>query len=330
MFDAKYATRIKLMKIWEILRQETDEDNPMPTSVLMKKLDEMGIHCDRRTIYADIKLLNDCGYEVLCNKSQKNEYYVVDRSFDLPELRILLDAVQAASFITEKKTAEFVDKIADLAGSRRSEVIKQNIVAFNTTKNTNEAIYYSVNEIALAINCKKKVQFTYFDYDTNHKKVYRKDGKVYTVNPFATIFSDDNYYLVCYDDKYLSVTHYRIDRMDKVKKTEEDVKPLPDDHTLHDLKTHKKSVFGMYNGETENVQFIIDKNLIDVVYDKFGKDLKIMAYGEDKYTFTAEVKVSPIFFGWCCAFGERLKVVAPSSIIERIKEHVKTITNMYE
>ena len=109
MFDAKYATRIKLMKIWEILRQETDEDNPMPTSVLMKKLDEMGIHCDRRTIYADIKLLNDCGYEVLCNKSQKNEYYVVDRSFDLPELRILLDAVQAASFITEKKTAEFVD-----------------------------------------------------------------------------------------------------------------------------------------------------------------------------------------------------------------------------
>ena len=117
MFDAKYATRIKLMKIWEILRQETDEDNPMPTSVLMKKLDEMGIHCDRRTIYADIKLLNDCGYEVLCNKSQKNEYYVVDRSFDLPELRILLDAVQAASFITEKKTEEFVDKIADLAGS---------------------------------------------------------------------------------------------------------------------------------------------------------------------------------------------------------------------
>ena len=330
MFDAKYATRIKLMKIWEILRQETDEDNPMPTSVLMKKLDEMGIHCDRRTIYADIKLLNDCGYEVLCNKSQKNEYYVVDRSFDLPELRILLDAVQAASFITERKTKEFVDKIADLAGSRRSEVIKQNIVAFNTTKNTNEAIYYSVNEIALAINAKKKVEFTYFDYDANHKKVYRKDGKVYTVNPFATIFSDDNYYLVCYDDKYLSVTHYRIDRMDKVKMLDEDVKPLPSDHALHDLKKHKKSVFGMYNGETEKVKFVIEKNLIDVVYDKFGKDLKLMSFGDDKYTFTAEVKVSPIFFGWCCAFGERLKVVAPDSVIERIKEHVKTITNMYE
>ena len=145
------AFRIRLVKILEILRQETDEDNPMPTNTLIKKLAEQGIECDRRTLYRDIQVLNEYGYEVLCTGAISNEYYVVDRSFDIPELRILLDAVQAASFITPKKTEVLVDKIADLAGSHRAEVLKKNIMRFNITKHTHEAIYYYVNEIESAI-----------------------------------------------------------------------------------------------------------------------------------------------------------------------------------
>ena len=145
------AFRIRLVKILEILRQETDEDNPMPTNTLIKKLADQGIECDRRTLYRDIQVLNDYGYEVLRTRAISNEYYVADRSFDIPELRILLDAVQAASFITPKKTEVLVDKIADLAGSHRAEVLKKNIMRFNITKHTNEAIYYNVNEIERAI-----------------------------------------------------------------------------------------------------------------------------------------------------------------------------------
>lgn len=165
------AFRIRLVKILEILRQDTDEDNPMPTNTLIKKLAEQGIECDRRTLYRDIQVLNDYGYEVLRTRAISNEYYIVDRSFDIPELRILLDAVQAASFITPKKTEVLIDKIADLAGSHRAEVLKKNIMRFNITKHTNEAIYYNVNEIERAIMEGKKVSFFYFDYNAHRECV---------------------------------------------------------------------------------------------------------------------------------------------------------------
>ena len=163
--DNRVASKIVLLKIWEILNQETDEDNPMPSTVLLKKLDDMEIPCDRRTLYKYIDVLNEWGYEIKSNRSKNNEYWVIDRRFDMPELHIMLDAVQAASFIPEGKTAELVKKIASLAGSRKGEVLRSNIVAFNTTKNTNEAIYYSVNEIITAIRKKKQIIFYYFDYD---------------------------------------------------------------------------------------------------------------------------------------------------------------------
>lgn len=199
------ATRIKLLKIWEILCQETDEEHPMESTVLIEKLAELGVPCERKTLYRDIETLCEYGYEVICERGKKNQYYVLDRSFDLPELHILLDAVQAASFITPQKTVQLVDKIANLAGSRKGEVIKRNIVSFNNTKNTNEKIYYSVNEIVRAITKKKQIEFLYFDYDSKHNKVYRKEGNKYVMNPYATIFSNDNYYMLAYNDKHKTI-----------------------------------------------------------------------------------------------------------------------------
>lgn len=156
------SRKIKLLKIWEILNRDTDENNPMSTPVLIEKLSECGIEVDRKILYSDIKLLNNFGYEVMCHRSSSNEYYVADRKFDIPEIHILMDAVKAAGFITEKKTDELVNKIAQLAGSQRAEVLTRNVVEFNTTKSVNENIYYSVYEIATAIEEEKKITFTYF------------------------------------------------------------------------------------------------------------------------------------------------------------------------
>ena len=326
---AQNATRIKLLKIWEILCQETDEEHPMESTELIEKLAEMDIHCERKTIYRDIETLIECGYEVMCVRGKKNQYYVLDRSFDLPELHIMLDAVQAASFITPQKTKQLVDKIADLAGSRKGEVIKRNLVAFNITKNTNEQIYYSVDEIVRAISKKKKIEFKYFDYDANHKKVYRKEGNKYIMNPYSTILSNDNYYLLGYNDKHKNIMHFRVDRMDSVRMLEDDILPL-DSNNEFDVTKHKREVFGMFTGSEENVRFIIHKSLLDVIFDRFGSDVKLMKYDEDNYTFTADVQVSPIFIGWCCAFGQKVKVVSPSNVVEQIKEYVENIYKQYE
>ena len=196
-------SKIKLLKLWEILSRESDEEHPLTTGELIARLEKCGISCDRRTLYRDIAALCEFGYEVITRRGQhSNSYYVVDRGFDVPELRVLIDAVQAASFVTEKKTAELVDKIAALGGSNRAEILKRNIVEFNTTKHSNEHIYYNINALEDGVLSGRKVSFKYFDLDAKGERRLRKDGGRYLVNPVAMVFASDNYYLICYHDKH--------------------------------------------------------------------------------------------------------------------------------
>lgn len=319
--------RIRLLKIWEILCRETDEEHPMGTETLRARIADIGFNCDRRTLYDDIRVLNEFGYEIMTHRSTSNEYYVADRAFDIPELRILMDAVQAASFITERKTKQFVGKIAQLAGDKKAEVLQKNTVEFRMPKSDNETIYYTVDSIGRAIEQRKKISFRYFDYDIRHKKVYRKGGERYTVNPLSTVFSNDNYYLMCSDDKHDGIGHYRADRMDNVEITD---MPVPDAEYEIDLSKHKRALFEMFNGEDERVTFRADKSLIDHIFDKFGTDVRINYTDDGSVEFTADVKVSGPFLGWCCSFGRMLKVMYPQSIAQKIKEYACDLAAQYE
>lgn len=321
--------RIRLLRIWEILNRETDEDHPMGTETLREKLLEGGIDCHRVTLYEDIKLLNEAGYEIMTRRGRSNQYYVMDRKFSNPEVHILMDAVQAASFITEKKTAELVDKIAHLAGSQKAAVLKKNIVQFNTAKSDNESIYYSVSEIVTAINNRQKILFRYFDYDNNHERVYRRDGHRYVVSPFATIFADGHYYLVIYDDRHNKMVHYRIDRMENVTLLNE-LAVMPPDEIAFDFGSYKKQLFGMFSGETTNVTIEMSSHLMDVVFDLFGEKTKILPFGDDKIRFSADVQISDLFFGWCSSFGENVKLIAPQNVLDDYKLYLDKVKQQYK
>lgn len=322
-------SKIKLLKLWEILKQESDEDHPLSTGEVLDRLAKYGIQCDRRTLYKDIAVLNRFGYEVLYVHGQhSNLYYVVDRSFDVPELRVLIDAVQAASFITAKKTTELVDKIACLGGSNRAEILKRNIVEFNTTKHSNESIYYSINTIEDGIFSGRKISFQYFDLDCNGKRKFRKEGERYIVNPESMVFANDNYYLVCYDDKHKNTASYRIDRMFDVRVTDVPINESARPKGLN-VSEHRKQSFSMFGGRTVTVSFEADANLLDAVYDKFGEKTPVVAEKNGKIRFTAAVQLSPVFFGWCCTFGSKLKIIAPESVVNEMKAHMVEITEMY-
>lgn len=324
------AYKIKLVKILEILRQDSDEDNYIETSEILSKLATMGIICDRRTLAADIEVLNSYGYEVLSEKSpgKPNKYCVIDRSFDVPELRILIDAVQASSFITPKKTEELIDKIADLGGSHRAELLRRNIVKFNTTKSTNENIFYSINEINAAIENGKKVSFEYFDFNEKHERVYRRGGKRYFVNPLATIYDDENYYLICYYGKYEGVVHYRIDRMDHVQMVNDQPRDIYKGAPI-DIKRHKKTLFGMFQGEEQLVEFQADVSILDPIFDIFGDKVEIIPDGNGKLRFKAAVQLSPTFYGWCLAFGDKLQVIGPNEVVEKVVEYIHSLIIEY-
>lgn len=319
--------KIKLLKLLEMLRQNTDEQHPMSTSSIISSLAQIEITCDRRTLAQDIATLSDLGYEIMTTTvGHEKAYYVEDRNFSIPELKILIDAVHASSFITKKKSEELITKIASLAGSHRAEVLKRNMVCFNTRKHSNERIFYNVNDLEDAILRQKKVLFRYFDLNENGERVYRRDGHRYVVEPIALVFNEDNYYLTCYSSRHDSTSNYRIDRMDSVEVIDEDCceKAI----ALRDqVATYTEQAFKMFGGQLEDIVLEFDRGLIGVVYDKFGESVKMMPSGENKIIATVKVMISPTFWGWLFQFGNQMKIISPSSAVSMYAEKAQSIVN---
>ena len=329
------SRKIKLLKLWELLKSETDENHPMDTVEIIARLAKEGIEVDRKILYTDIETLNNYGYEVLKDRGRRNRYYVMDRGFDVPEVRILMDAVQAAGFVTEKKTEELLHKVAKLAGSKKGEVLKENIAKFSTVKSINESIYYSIDKIISAVEDGCKIGFNYFDYDLRRGKSFRKSkeeplkDKWYVVNPVATVFDDDQYYLICYDDKHEGLANYRVDRMDRVQILEEKITPNPDIENI-DLAERQRQMFGMFSGEIKTVTFEADRCLIDVIFDKFGNRVEIFRTDKEKIHCKVEVQAGPMFIAWCCSFDNRLRVTTPPSVVKMVKDHLTKTLEQYK
>lgn len=246
--------KIKLMKIMEILRQETDEEHPMTKVELAARLVAMKVSCSPRSLIRDIKLLNEQGYEIMERLvGHEKAYFVCDRSFSVPELKILIDAVQAASFVTEKKTLELIDKIAALGGSHKAAILKRNLIKFNTRKHRNETVYYTVGYLEDAIKQNRKVAFKYFDVTETGQRAFRRDGAEYVMEPVALVFNEDNYYLITYNEKHEATTNYRVDRIDSVRILDD-----PISETARSLRRkvarYTEEAFKMFNGQQETVR----------------------------------------------------------------------------
>lgn len=312
--------KVKLLKLLELLRKRTDEQHPMTTSEICAAMDEWGIPCDRRIVKQDVDNLNDLGYEVMVTMvGHEKAYYVEDRSFSLPELKILIDAVHASSFITEKKSEELIEKLAALAGEHRAEVLKRNMVCFNTRKHSNEKILYTIDTLEEAILTQKKVIFLYFDLDENGQRVYRRGGHHYVVEPVALVFNEDNYYLTSYSSRHDSTSNYRVDRMDAVEIIEE---PCGEKAVAlrDEVAAYTEQAFKMFGGQLEDVALEFDRGLIGVVYDKFGESVKMIPSGENRCIATVKVRISPVFWGWLFQFAGQMDIISPASLNEEYKQ----------
>lgn len=322
--------KIKLLKLAELLRQETDEQNPMRTNDVLAALGDMGIPCDRRTLAADVKLLNEQGYEVMtCVMGHQKAYFVEDRSFSAPELKVLIDAVQAAGFITEKKSAELTDKIAALGGSHRAELMKGSMVCFNTRKHTNESIFYNIDTIERAIVNRHRVSFRYFDLDEHGGRAYRNSMERYLVDPAALVYMEDNYYLLSFGGKYEGVTTFRVDRMDSV---DEENAPIVAESEIAalDLSGYTKQAFRMYGGETQYVTLRFQRALLGAVYDKFGEGLEVHSGMGGNLCARVNVQVSPTFFGWLTQFAGKMTLISPPDVVEDYREHLQKAMDAME
>lgn len=317
--------KVKLLKLLELLRQNTDEDHPMSTAQIAASLSQMGITFDRRTISQDIITLNELGYEIMSvMRGHDKCYYVEDRSFSIPELKILIDAVHASSFITEKKSEELINKIAALAGTHRAEVLKRNMVCFNTRKHSNERIFYNVDDLEDAILRQKKVLFRYFDLNEKGERVYRRDGHRYVVEPVALVFNEDNYYLTCYSSRHDSTSNYRIDRMDSVQVLDD---PCCEKAIAlrNQVAEYTEQAFKMFGGQAEDIVLEFDRTLIGVVYDRFGEATQMMNTSDTKCIASVKVQISPVFWGWLFQFAGQMNVLSPAHVVTKYFELVKSV-----
>ncbi len=319
--------KIKLLKIVEMLRQESDPEHPLKTVDICKKLTKMGITCDRRTLSKDIAVLRDYGYDIGAKMiGHEKGYYVDSRGFSVAELKIIIDAIQAAAFVTKDKTDDLVNRIAAMGGTRKKDILKSNIVCFNTRKHSNEGIYDNVEVLEEAIQGKKQASFYYFDKDEKGNRVYRKNKKRYVVEPMALIFHEDNYYLMCFSSKYDGITNYRVDRMEDV--TVEDA--LVSDGAKmddSDIARHTEQAFKMYGGPVSDVTIEFEDKLIGVVQDKFGEHVNIVRTAPDKCVASVQLQVSPTFWGWLFQFGKQMRILSPEKLVEEYHNKIKELAD---
>lgn len=325
------STRICLLKLYETLRAEADEENPMSRRRLAERLAEQGVPCHVRTISRGVKVLAELGYEVMTEYRDHEKYYFVpERGFSVPELKILIDAVQAASFVTPKKTDQIVDKIAALGGSHKKQLLKRYRAEFNTRKHSNESILYNVDSIERAIQKGKKVAFNYFDLNFDMKRLYRtrEDGTTrrYRVEPVALILSEDNYYLMAYNlNRPDDTTTYRVDRMDLVEVIEDSEMSEQALAKKKNVAKYTAQAFRMHSGEPAKVKLVFKKYLIGPIVDKFGESIRMRPVEDDCCTATVDVIVSKTFFGWLAQFGKDIVVAEPERVREQYLEHLKAI-----
>jgi len=321
----KYRT----LEILRILQEESDDKHPITTRDFCDRLGEKGFSCDRRTLSEDIADLKKLGYKISEKYVGKQKgYYYDDFPFSVEELKVLIDAVQASSFIPEKKSKILMDKLAKLGGYHRKEVLKGNMVTFNTRKHKDEKIMQNVGTINECISKHKKISFHYYDLDENKQKRLRKNRKRYIENPAALVYNDDNYYLVCYSGKYQDKVIYRVDRMYLIARVNEEASPETE-NIKTELPTYTKQAFSMFGGETEEVTLQFDRSILGPIYDQFGEDTAVNIVSDDLLETTVSVQISPTFWGWLFQFGKDISITGPKSIKKKAAKIVQQLHNLY-
>lgn len=303
--------KMKLIYLMKIFLERTDEDHSLSTAQLIDALAEYDVTAERKSIYTDIDLLRKFGLNIESRKSKTVSYYIDARNFELPELKLLVDAVQSSRFITARKSNELIKKISALTSTHHAKDLKRQVVMAERPKPLNEAIYYNIDAIHAAINGRRKINFKYFDYNVDKNRVYRKNGDVYCYTPVAMCWNDDKYYLICFNAKYDDFTSYRVDRMSNVEVCEEVADKI--DKTRFNIAEHTKRMFGMYNGELVSAKLRFDNSLVNTVQDKFGSALPLRASG-DQFEISVDVSNSPVFLSWMFQFGDKAEIVAPDSL----------------
>ena len=317
--------KLKLLYLLKILTEQTDEQHPMPMAVLREKLKAEEISAERKSLYSDLNCLMDFGVDVGFDPSKGNGgYYLASRDFELPELKLLVDAVSASRFITKSKSEQLIRKIEKLASRYEAVQLQRQVYTSGQIKNENESIYYHIDAIHTAVHENREISFLYMEWNLLKKLVARKGGKHYRISPWSLMWNDENYYLIGYDAAAGMLKHFRVDKMGSIEMLKER-REGEEIFKKCDLSAYSAKTFGMYGGEEQIVTLSFPNSLVGVVLDRFGKDVSLQKLAGERFAVHVKVMVSRQFYGWLAGIGKDVKVMAPESVREGYRGHLKEI-----
>lgn len=321
--------KLRILYLMKIFMKKTDEDHGMTMQEIREALEMYGIMADRKTIYADIEALRHFGLDIIGVKEGSTYcYHVGGRDFELAELKLLVDSVQSAKFITEKKSQQLIKKIENLASEYEGQQLQRQVYVAGRIKASNESIYYNVDKIHTAISRNSKIKFQYFQWNVKKEQELRHEGRQYVISPWALSWDDENYYLVGYDDEVREIRHYRVDKMLALEITRER-REGGECFRQFDIAAYTKKLFGMFDGEEQLVKLCCENDLAGVVIDRFGKDLSFFEIDEEHFEVKVKVAVSRQFLSWLIALGDGVEVVGPDSVVERMRKMGEEIVRKY-
>ena len=318
--------KLKLLYIRDYLERNSDEEHPVGAQELIEMLAKHGIDCERKAVYSDIRALQDFGLDILNRRGKSGGYYIGARNFELPELKLLIDAVQSSRFLTEKKSRELIGKLLNECNRFDESLMHRDVVIDRRVKSMNETIYYNVDAIQEAISRGVQIRFRYFDWGMDGQRRYR--DKDYQVSPYGLCQDNENCYLMAHSPRY-GVTHYRVDRMTDIALTEERRVPCPE-LTGSRLVEHANQLFQMYSGDSARVKLRFHRSMVNAVVDRFGHDTMLIPDGDDHFTFVVEVAVSPMFLSWVIGFGEKAQILYPQSVVEECRKLAHTAIEQHK
>lgn len=301
--------KLKLLYLAQLFQEQTDDEHTVTVKDMIAYLDKLGIPSERKAIYEDLELLRLVGMDIVHTRTKTHNFHLGQRTFELPELKMLIDVVQASPFLTAKKSMKLIGKLESLASTAQAGSLRRQVCVLNRVKTRNEQLYYNIDGINQAINEDKCIRFRYFDWTIQGGRAYRHGGKVYQECP-AALCVDRNYYLITYRPEEQRFIHFRVDRISNLKVADLARPALPKGF---DPARYVRTIFDMHSGDTQQVTLELDKHLLNVAMDRFGRDANYREGPNGEIILSAEVEVSPTFLSWVLCFGGQARILEPAS-----------------
>lgn len=323
--------RERLLEVRRFFERHTDDNHPKTLEDLLEYLSTIGdtSKLAKKSVKDDIQALTDSGFEVQ-DELEKNglakKYWHSARLFEIHELRMMVDAIVAAKFISEDVTERIVEKLQKLTSIPEAETL-QSII--KTPKKKHGQIPYHIDRIQRAIQEQKAISFQYTDvvgFDATKRTFpLRRDGERYVVNPIDLHWNHEQYYLIGIDESIGEIRNYRVDRIVNSEIVEDDTPRmkhhLPDDY-------FQKS-FNMYNGLDEEIVLAVDERVLPVIFDKLGEDVSITQDG-DRFLIRFDAAVSDGFVYWLLSLGTQVEVVEPVTLRDHMRETIVAMADRYD